>query len=154
MLSMWEKGKPLAADSGPVVRYLNPKHVGGWHVQAPAPGMTAFRHNGRGWPLEYVSFEAKGRCLMVTQSSSWYKVVSLQAGLVYPALKYTDGVRTLPATYLGTLRSLSALLPLANESITNILTEHPIMSLISSHLLLLNVILHFVPEHLVVLLSN
>lgn len=98
-------------------------------MQAPAPGTTAFRHNGRGWPLEYVSLEAKGRCLMVTQSfPSWYKVVSLQAGLVYPALKYTDGVRTFPATHLGTLRSLSALLPLANESITNILTEHPIMT--------------------------
>lgn len=100
---MWEEGKPLAADLGPVVRCLNPKHVGGWDVQAPAPGRTAFRHNGRGWPLEYVSLEAKGGALVVTQSfPSWYKVVSLQAGFVYPALKYTDGVRTLPAIYLGT----------------------------------------------------
>lgn len=63
MLRMWEEGKPLAADSGPVVRCLNPKHVGGWDVQAPAPGTTAFRHDGRAWPLEYVSLEGKGRCL-------------------------------------------------------------------------------------------
>lgn len=62
MLRMWDEGKPLATDSGPVVRCLNPERVGGWDVQAPAAGTTASRHSGRGWPVQYVSLEAKARC--------------------------------------------------------------------------------------------
>lgn len=31
-------------------------------MQAPAAGTTASRHSGRGWPVQYVSLEAKARC--------------------------------------------------------------------------------------------
>lgn len=82
MLSMWEEGKPLATDSGPVVRCLNPKHVGGWDVQAPARLQVQLLP-GTGGAAHKNTFLLRLRldALVVTQSfPSLYEVVSLQAG--------------------------------------------------------------------------
>lgn len=102
MLSMWDEGKPLAADSGPVVRCFNPKHVGGWDVQAPAAGTVG----GAG---HYTMFLLRLRlgALVVTQSfSSWYKVLSSQAGFLLSFLETYKWSQTLPATHPGDYFSL------------------------------------------------
>lgn len=78
MVSVWEEGP------GSGVRFLSPKHVGGWDVQAPAPS----RHNGRGW-LECVSLNLRLRlgASAVTRSfPSQCKMLSLQRMFLFALL--------------------------------------------------------------------
>lgn len=83
-----------------------------------APGTTASRHGGAAHKNTFL-LRLRLDALVVTQSfPSLYEVVSLQAGFTDPSLPHPRGL----------LRPLFALLPLANKSITGVLTEHPIMT--------------------------